>query len=102
MEHGANRRPRQPQFVERIEAEQPGTVNRIPDDRMFLQEDDGVPLGRQAACRYETGRPSPDHHDVPALPRQNFRSLSSHVPRRVIQNESATNRISRPNDRRLT
>jgi hypothetical protein len=69
---------------------------------MFFEENDGMPRGRKTTGRNEAGRASADHDGVPALGRQNFRSLFSHVPRRVIQNDSATNRISSPNDRRLT
>ena len=33
---------------------------------------------------------------------QNFRALASHVPRKVIQNERAMRRRSRPKERRRT
>ena len=80
-------------------------MNRLADGVVLFEHQHRSSLGRQRTRRAQTARTGADddHVEQSSLALgQNFRSRCSHVPRRLIQNESTINRRSSQNERRLT
>ena len=80
-------------------------MHRLANDGVFFQHEGRSASRRRAPARRKTGRSPADDDDIGCMtpePGQNLRSRCSHVPRRLIQNDSRMSRMSSQKDRRLT
>src|SRR6188508_1891346 len=91
---------RKVELVECVHPEDAGAMDRHANRLMLFDDEGAVAEGREIARRKKTSGTGADNDDVAPPRRQYLRSLDSHVPRKLIQNERRIKRISRVNDRR--
>ena len=84
-------------------------MNGLTDAGVLFEDEDRAAGFRQRSRGAQATRAGTNHDHVyrvaahrSAGSHQNLRSRSSHVPRRLIQNESSINRRSSQKERRLT
>ncbi len=105
-----NRATRQAELVEGVEAEDARAVDRRADDVVLFEHADASTCGGKLARGDESCRAAADDDDVTidsvfavaAIGRQYLRPLDSHVPRKLIQNDSRIKRRSSDIDCRRT
>ena len=105
-----NRAPRQIQLVEGVEAEDARAVHGRADEVVFFEDADREASRGELARRDESRRAAANHHHitigtvlaVAAIGRQYLRPRDSHVPSKLIQNESRIKRRSSHIDCRRT
>ena len=72
-------RSRQVEFLERVEAEEPGAVHRLTDLFMFLEQEDVVTLLGEATGRDRPGRARAYHDRIAQIGPQDFVPLASQL-----------------------
>ena len=95
-----NRLARKIEFIERVHAEYTRAVHGNANRVVLLDNQRTEPESGEIARGEETCWTAADNYDVAPPRRQYLRSLDSHVPRKLIQNERRIKRISSANERR--